>query len=65
MGTGSGGQTASEGKGRRTGRRYKGLESRAGLGCEQVQGGRQGYRESLMPTGGVDAAESQPHMSSL
>lgn len=36
MGSGSGGQTALEGRGRRAECRYKGLESRAGLGCEQV-----------------------------
>lgn len=46
------------------------LESRAGLGCEQVRGGRQGYRGSLMPAGGGkqcawDTTEGQPKVGSL
>lgn len=46
MGSVSGGQTALEGRGRRARCRYKGLESRAGLGCEQVPAAWEGGKDT-------------------
>lgn len=62
MGSGPGVQTGLEQRGRRTGCRYKGLESRAALGCEQVpvawEGGKDPGRHRCQPEEGGSGLET-------